>query len=64
MVIINGTPADVAGITLSEYLAKQGFEQSRVACEINESIVPKTKYDETVLHDGDKVEIVRFVGGG
>ena len=64
MVIINGTEADAAGMTLGEYLAKQGYAPARVACEVNESIVPKAKYDETVLKEGDKVEIVSFVGGG
>ena len=64
MVIINGTEVDAAGKTLGAYLASKGFASARVACEVNESIVPKSKYDETVLKDGDKVEIVSFVGGG
>ena len=36
----------------------------RIAVEINGHIVPKSKYDTTVLNDGDTVEIVGFVGGG
>ena len=36
----------------------------RVAVELNENIVPRVKYSETFLEDGDTLEIVRFVGGG
>jgi len=36
----------------------------RIAVERNEEIVPKAKYAETVLADGDVVEVVNFVGGG
>ena len=41
-----------------------GISGQRVAVEINEEIVPKAKYDETILKDEDTVEVVRFVGGG
>ena len=64
MVIINGEQVDEAGSTLADYLAKSGLDKGRVAVEINGDIVPKAKYAETILQDGDKVEIVRFVGGG
>ncbi|MBR6372950.1 MAG: sulfur carrier protein ThiS [Victivallales bacterium] len=64
MVIINGEQVDEAGGTLAGYLAKNGLDKGRVAVEINGDIVPKAKYADTVLKDGDKVEIVRFVGGG
>lgn len=45
-------------------LADMDISGQRVAVELNEEIVPKAKYGETVLKDGDKVEVVRFVGGG
>ena len=64
MVIINGEQVNEAGSTLADYLARSGLGESRVAVELNGDIVPKAKYAETVLKDGDKVEIVRFVGGG
>ena len=37
---------------------------TEVVVELNEAIVPKARYGETVLHDGDQVEIVCFMGGG
>ena len=64
MVKINGTNLDVAGQSLAEYLAGIKYDPSRVAVERNEEIVPKAKYAETILKDGDIVEVVNFVGGG
>ena len=42
----------------------RGFDAARVVVELNEAIVPKACYGETVLRDGDQVEIVCFMGGG
>ena len=64
MVKINGEMLDMAGKTVSEMLADMDINGQRVAVELNEEIVPKASYDETVLKDGDTVEVVRFVGGG
>ena len=64
MVIINGEQLDEAGHTLADYLTRSGLGESRVAVELNGNIVPRSKYAETILQDGDSVEIVRFVGGG
>ena len=65
MLTINGQDAqDFAGKSLAEYLAENGFEVMRLAVERNGDIVPKAKYAQTILQDGDVVEIVRFVGGG
>ncbi len=36
----------------------------RVAVELNREIVPRARWAETPLHDGDQLEIVHFVGGG
>ena len=64
MVIINGQSVDAAGKTVAQYIAEAGYNAARIAVELNESIVPKAKYAETVLADGDVVEVVNFVGGG
>lgn len=64
MVKINGKEQDVSGKTLAEYLATTDYDPKRIAVERNGWIVPKAKYAETVLQDGDSVEIVNFVGGG
>ena len=64
MVKINGEEKNTAGITLTEYLAGAGYDEKRVAVELNGDIVPKPQYKETILSDGDSVEVVSFVGGG
>lgn len=64
MVRINGAELQIAGRTIAEYLAENGYDAKRVAVELNGDILPKAQYDSTVLHDGDNVEIVSFVGGG
>ena len=64
MLTINGKEYELNGKTVAEALAEIGYGEQRVAVELNEDIVPKAKYGETVLSDGDSVEVVRFVGGG
>lgn len=64
MVKVNGEEFDVAGKTISEYLATTNYDPKRIAVERNGDIVFKSQYDETLLQDGDSVEIVSFVGGG
>ena len=64
MVLINGQEVRCAGSTLAEYLGGTEYNPRRIAIEINGEIVPKAQYESTVLHDGDTVEIVSFVGGG
>lgn len=64
MVKINGEPLDMAGKTLAEYLASTKYDPMRIAVERNGEIIPKAKYGETVLQEGDVIEVVNFVGGG
>ncbi len=64
MITVNGKPEDADGITVTALLARTGYTPQQVAVERNEEIVPRAQYDTVMLHDGDTVEIVRFVGGG
>ena len=64
MVRINGENFEIAGKTVAEYLATTDYDPKRIAVERNGDIVPKSQYSETVLKDGDSVEVVSFVGGG
>ncbi|MCD8133599.1 MAG: sulfur carrier protein ThiS [Clostridiales bacterium] len=64
MVKVNGELCDAAGRTIAEYLEQTGYDPVRVAVERNGVIVPKAEYENTVLEDGDEVEVVSFVGGG
>ena len=64
MVKINGEKLNIAGKTIAEYLANTDYDLKRIAVERNGDIVSKAQYGETVLKDGDSVEVVSFVGGG
>ena len=64
MVKVNGTDLDIAGKTVSEYLAASSYDPKRIAVERNGDIVPKSQYDAAIIEDGDSLEIVSFVGGG
>lgn len=65
MIKINGHEVnDVVGMTIEEYLKKTDYDPKRIAIERNGEIIPKTQYSNTILNDGDSVEIVSFVGGG
>ena len=64
MVKINGKQLDLAGKTIAEYISGTAYDPKRIAVEKNGDIVPKTQYAETILQDGDVVEVVSFVGGG
>jgi thiamine biosynthesis protein ThiS len=55
------TPASFTVAALVEIL---GMKVDRVAVELNRDIVPRERWAETVLHQGDRLEIVHFVGGG
>lgn len=64
MVKINGEILALDGKTIAEYLAGASYDINRIAVEKNGDIVPKAKYKETVMEDGDCIEVVSFVGGG
>ena len=64
MVKVNGIALDLAGMTVSEYLATTNYDASRIAVECNGDVVFKSQYDIVILKDGDSLEIVSFVGGG
>jgi sulfur carrier protein len=65
---INGEERDFdvssALFTLSALVEKLGMKADRVAVELNRDIVPRDRWSETPLKDGDRLEVVHFVGGG
>jgi len=62
---INGEQRDFpAGLTVAALVAQLGMKPDRVAVELNLEIVPRTNWETTTLQDGDRLEVVHFVGGG
>ncbi|MCD8510901.1 MAG: sulfur carrier protein ThiS [Bacillus sp. (in: Bacteria)] len=50
--------------TVSQLLSYYELNNKVVIVELNENIVDKDKHDETTVQDGDRIELVHFVGGG
>jgi len=50
--------------TLAALIENLGMKSDRVAIELNRDIVPRDRWSDTQLNDGDRLEIVHFVGGG
>lgn len=64
-VTINGKEDEVgAGVTVAKLLEDRGTAPQKVAVEVNRELVTRSTFGETVLNEGDCIEIVTFVGGG
>jgi sulfur carrier protein len=62
---INGEPREVASdLTILGLLTSLGLSDRPVAVERNTAIVPRAEHGSTQLTEGDKLEVVQFVGGG
>jgi sulfur carrier protein len=64
--MVNGEPLkiDATGPTVADLLAHLELAGRRVAVEVNEALVRRAEHPSHVLAEGDRVEIVHFVGGG
>jgi thiamine biosynthesis protein ThiS len=62
--IINGENRDLTAQTLSALVEQLGMKPDRVAIELNREIVPRDRWAQVLLTNGDQLEIVHFVGGG
>jgi sulfur carrier protein len=64
-ITLNGEQHELpAPVTVSELLSRLQIDARRVAVELNLTVLKRTTFDSTVVHEGDEVEIVNFVGGG
>ena len=64
-ITINGESREVReGITLQEVIHELGLEGKVMAAAINMQIVKQDKWHDTLLNEGDKLELLDFVGGG
>ena len=65
MIIVNGKEINLTkNTTVAEYLEQNQYQVKRIAVELNGDILPKYSYSDTMLKDGDRLEVVTFVGGG
>lgn len=64
-VTINGEKQGFEGpLTVAVLLVELGLTEGKIAVERNLEIVPRSLYSETEVADGDRLEIVHFIGGG
>ena len=63
---VNGEERSLSSseVSVCELLEQLGLQNRRVAVEVNQHIVPRAQHADHRLQNGDKVEIVHFVGGG
>jgi thiamine biosynthesis protein ThiS len=65
MITLNGDPFEVAGpLTVTELLARLQIDPRRVAVEHNLVVLKRSAFEDTLVTEGDQIEIVNFVGGG
>lgn len=63
-IVLNGEERQVLAATVTALIDEIGLDGRKVAVERNLEIVPRSQYLGTALNDGDRIEIVHFVGGG
>lgn len=64
-VAINGEMQEFeASLTVAELMQRLGLEPAKVAIERNLTIVPRSQHAHVLVDEGDRIEIVEFIGGG
>ena len=64
-IILNGDPYETAApLTVGGLLQQLDIDRRRVAVEYNLEVLKRACFDDTPVRDGDRIEIVNFVGGG
>ena len=64
-IMLNGDPHIVAdGATIASLVEQLDLSGKRLAVEVNEEVVPRSRHGEHALESGDQVEIVHAIGGG
>lgn len=61
---VNGEARDTAATTILGLVQELSLDPKKVAVERNLEIVPRSLHGETALAEGDRIELVQFVGGG
>lgn len=64
VIYVNGEQKAITAGTITALLSELGISPLGIAVEQNLAIVPKSRYEATPLTDGDRIEIIQFIGGG
>ena len=64
-ITLNGDRLELSGpMTVTQLLSWLDIDPRRVAIEHNLTVVKRSAYEDTLVREGDQVEVVNFVGGG
>ena len=64
-IIVNGKEISIPeGSNIQDLVAELGYKNKRIAIEVNEAIIPKSKHQSYLLEISDRVEVINAVGGG
>ncbi len=63
-IILNGEPHQTDATTITVLVESLGLDVRKVAVERNLALTPRSLHAQTPVEDGDRIEIVQFVGGG
>jgi len=65
LVTLNGEQTELHQIRfVDQLLAQLGLQNKRLAVELNEEIVPRSRFSEQAITKGDRIEIIHAIGGG
>lgn len=62
--IINGEKFELKELKFMDFIKEKGYKIELIALELNGEIIPKSEFENLILKENDKAEIVSFVGGG
>ena len=64
-IIVNGEEISIPeDSNIQDLVAELGYKNKRIAIEVNEVIIPKSKHQSYLLESSDRVEVINAVGGG
>jgi len=64
-IVVNGKNEEIPGqTTLLDFLSSKNIHPDRVVVELNKTIIEKQILGDTLIEENDRIEILRFVGGG
>jgi sulfur carrier protein len=65
IIILNGKAEEVPKeIALNDFLKSKDADFDEIVVELNESVIETESYNKTILKENDRLEVLRFVGGG
>jgi sulfur carrier protein len=63
--VVNGESLNlIDDLNAQDLIIQLGYEDQRIALEVNEAIIPKSTHAQFILNEGDICEVIKAVGGG